>query len=323
VSAATAITNVRVFDGERPGERTTVMIDDGVILASRPTAGIAGERVAAWLRLSRREEAWKTADLVRPGQPCLRRRIHRRQLARRTQLPKDRQQRLPLLPRRGNRRHHLQLPRRPVTTEATAGSHLRGWGQLTLTGSLPRSARAWTGNSTPGEPRSLKHRPEGAIRTVPIPRSSPASSASTCGPSDVPKTGGCSRAPAAARSAKASTAGSGTRPAPQPQPSGRRDRHPAGAPPLRPSPCRAVAVAGLRRPARRDRCPRRAQRAYPAHHLRPMHTRLRPDHQPAHRASPPLSHCPSAGPQEPGLTPGIPVRHTAVPQPDSTGHSWT
>jgi integrase len=45
----------------------------------------------------------------------------------------------------------------------------RGWGQLTLTGSLPRSARAWTGNGTPREPRSLKHRPEGAIRTVPIP----------------------------------------------------------------------------------------------------------------------------------------------------------
>ena len=34
--AATAITNVRVFDGERPGELTTVMIDDGVIVASRP-----------------------------------------------------------------------------------------------------------------------------------------------------------------------------------------------------------------------------------------------------------------------------------------------
>ena len=45
----------------------------------------------------------------------------------------------------------------------------RGWGQLTLTASLPRTARAWTANGTPREPRSLKHRPEGAIRTVPIP----------------------------------------------------------------------------------------------------------------------------------------------------------
>jgi integrase len=45
----------------------------------------------------------------------------------------------------------------------------RGWGQLTLTASLPRSARAWTGNGTPREPRGLKFRPEGAIRTVPIP----------------------------------------------------------------------------------------------------------------------------------------------------------
>ena len=45
----------------------------------------------------------------------------------------------------------------------------RGWGQLTLTASLRRSARAWTSNGTPREPRGLKHRPEGAIRTVPIP----------------------------------------------------------------------------------------------------------------------------------------------------------
>ena len=44
-----------------------------------------------------------------------------------------------------------------------------GWGRLTLTASLPRSARAWTGNGTPREPRSLKHRPEGASRTVPVP----------------------------------------------------------------------------------------------------------------------------------------------------------
>ena len=44
-----------------------------------------------------------------------------------------------------------------------------GWGQLTVTASLPRSARAWTGNGTPRELRGLKHRPEGAIRRVPIP----------------------------------------------------------------------------------------------------------------------------------------------------------
>ena len=44
-----------------------------------------------------------------------------------------------------------------------------GWGQLTLTRSLPRSARAWTGNGTPREARGLKLRPDGAIRIVPIP----------------------------------------------------------------------------------------------------------------------------------------------------------
>ena len=47
-------------------------------------------------------------------------------------------------------------------------------------------------------------------------------------------------------------------PGPRRSHAGGRDRCPAGPPPLRPPPCRAVAVAGLRRPARRDRCPRRA-----------------------------------------------------------------
>jgi len=85
-----------------------------------------------------------------------------------------------------------------------------GWGQLTLTASLPRSARAWTGNGTPREPRRRG-------------------------------------------------------------PPGLAD-HPAGPPPLRSPPCRTVTMAGLRRPARRGRRPRRAQRASPAHHLRPLHT---------------------------------------------------
>jgi integrase len=44
-----------------------------------------------------------------------------------------------------------------------------GWGQLTLSAALPRSARAWTGNGTAHEPRGLKLRPEGTTRTVPIP----------------------------------------------------------------------------------------------------------------------------------------------------------
>src|SRR6266571_2507449 len=54
--------------------------------------------------------------------------------------------------------------------------------------------------------------PSGRSRS---PRSLPASCAGTCGPSDAPKMGGCSAAPAAARSAKACMAGPGTRPAPQ------------------------------------------------------------------------------------------------------------
>ena len=115
----------------------------------------------------------------------------------------------------------------------------------------------------------------------------------------------------------------GLAPGPRRSHPGGRDRRLAGAPPLRPSSCRVVAVAGLRRPARRGRCPRRAQRACPAHHLRPRHTRLRPDRQPAHRASPPPQPLAPRWPTKSGADARNPVRHASVPQLDSTGHSWT
>ena len=93
----------------------------------------------------------------------------------------------------------------------------------------------------------------------------------------------------------------------------------AAAPPFRPASCRPVAVAGLRRPARRSRCPRRAQRACPAHHLRTLHTRLRPDRQPAHRASPPPQPAAPRWPTKSGADARNPVRHASVPQLDPAG----
>ena len=52
-----------------------------------------------------------------------------------------------------------------------ADCHLprHGWGTLTLTRATPRTARAWTGTGSSHEQRGLKHRPEGSVRTVPIP----------------------------------------------------------------------------------------------------------------------------------------------------------
>jgi len=52
-----------------------------------------------------------------------------------------------------------------------ADCHLpaRGWGMLTLTRAVPRTAKAWTGTGSSYEERGLKHRPEGSVRTVPIP----------------------------------------------------------------------------------------------------------------------------------------------------------
>ncbi len=44
-----------------------------------------------------------------------------------------------------------------------------GWGLLTLTTAAPRTATAWTSDGTSHEQRGLKHRPDGTIRTVPIP----------------------------------------------------------------------------------------------------------------------------------------------------------
>ena len=42
-------------------------------------------------------------------------------------------------------------------------------GKLILTGACPRTGSAWTSTGTPHEPRSLKHRPDGAVRVVPVP----------------------------------------------------------------------------------------------------------------------------------------------------------
>ena len=44
-----------------------------------------------------------------------------------------------------------------------------GWGTLTLTAACPRTGSAWTSTRSPYQARSLKHRPEGTIRRVPIP----------------------------------------------------------------------------------------------------------------------------------------------------------
>jgi hypothetical protein len=174
-----------------------------------------------------------------------------------------------------------------------------GWDSWPSRHPFPGRCVPGPATAPPREPRSLKHRPEGASRTIPIP---PASSAGTCGLrgrrrwAAVP---GCPRRAAQRKPLWPDLAPGPRRGHPGP------GRHLAGAPPLRSSPCRAVAVAGLRRSARRSRCPRRAQQACPAHHLRPPHTRPRPDCQPAHRSSPPLQPLVPGWPTKSTWTPGI------------------
>jgi hypothetical protein len=44
-----------------------------------------------------------------------------------------------------------------------------GWGILRLAAATPRTAAAWTSTGTSHEQRGLKHRPDGAIRMIPVP----------------------------------------------------------------------------------------------------------------------------------------------------------
>jgi hypothetical protein len=57
-----------------------------------------------------------------------------------------------------------------------------GWGMLRLAAAAPRTAAAWTSSGTSHEQRGLKHRPEGAIRMVPVPRCWPPCSVPTSRP---------------------------------------------------------------------------------------------------------------------------------------------
>src|SRR5512146_1013488 len=52
-----------------------------------------------------------------------------------------------------------------------ANCHLlgSGWGMLRLSAASPRTAAAWTSSGTSHEQRGLKHRPDGAIRMIPVP----------------------------------------------------------------------------------------------------------------------------------------------------------
>ena len=148
-----------------------------------------------------------------------------------------------------------------------------GRGKLTLTGACPRTGSAWTSIGTPHEPRGLKHRPDGAVRVVPIPpvlADLLRQHRACTGPR---RTGGCSAAPAAACSANRSTAASGTPPAPRARPG--TGRHAARPPPLRPAACRLVLVAERHRRARRGRRPRREQRPRAARRLHALHRRPR------------------------------------------------
>jgi len=91
-----------------------------------------------------------------------------------------------------------------------------GWGKLVLTGACPWTGSAWTSTGSPHESRGLKHRPDGAIRIVPIRLCWSRCCASTCTPAGPSPMGGCSAAPAAACSPSRCAAAPGAPPAATP-----------------------------------------------------------------------------------------------------------
>ena len=125
-----------------------------------------------------------------------------------------------------------------------------GWGMLRLAAATPRIAAAWTGTGASHERRGLKHRPDGAIRMVPVPPVLVAMLVRTMRPTAPHPTGGCSVEPAAGRSANRSTAGPGTPPALSPS---APISPPAGSPGV-PTTCAIRWTAGLCALSCRSRC---------------------------------------------------------------------
>ena len=80
----------------------------------------------------------------------------------RTRPGADRVLRLPVLRRAAPRRSRRTAPAPTATCPARAG-HARP------TAAAPRTAAAWTSSGTSHEQRGLKHRPDGAVRMVPVP----------------------------------------------------------------------------------------------------------------------------------------------------------
>jgi integrase len=119
-----------------------------------------------------------------------------------------------------------------------------GHGKIILTAACPRTGTAWTSTGTPHEPRGHKHRPDGAIRAVPIPPVLARMLRPTCACPAPHRTGGCSAAPAAACSANQSTLAPGTpRACPRWAARPGAGRHRARPAPVRPAACRLVLVA--------------------------------------------------------------------------------
>jgi hypothetical protein len=67
--------------------------------------------------------------------------------------------------------YYAALSQEEAVALRLADCHLSGsgWGMLRLAAATPRTTAAWTNSGTSHEQRGLKHRPDGAIRMVPVP----------------------------------------------------------------------------------------------------------------------------------------------------------
>ncbi len=148
---------------------------DGTRLRPRPSPASAPSSTAAWATRQNSGSWSPTLWTASPGGP----RDHRARRARGQRPPQPRVRAIlaevtgirPELTAVSGCLYYAALrpPKPSRCAPAPASSPHAAGDSWPSQGPSPRSARAWTGNGTPREPRGLKHRPEGAVRTVPIP----------------------------------------------------------------------------------------------------------------------------------------------------------
>ena len=185
-----------------------------------------------------------------------------------------------------------------------------GQGKLVLTGACPRTGSAWTSTGTPHEPRSLKHRPDGAVRVVPVPAVLVGLLRQHLREYGTAPDGRLFRG-ARGGILSESTYGRVWHAVRETALGPELAATPLARRPYEPAACRLVLVAERNHRACRSRRPSREQHPPPARRLRTLHRRPGRRHQPTDRRRPRPSGKPSPWAEQGVLQDGIGARNSA------------